>query len=163
MPVRARCKIRAQARIEILQSNIVGGAGRMKERLSGRTCLAVVIAQCEVYARGIGNAPAKISGEYSIAEGVVQALAVRFKIGDCGRIIESAKQAGKLRAAVAGGEIAAVRERREFRNARGSAVGENLNHTIHGVRSVERAFRSVDDFNFVDVVEREVGKIDEAA
>ena len=42
-------------------------------------------------------------------------------------------------------------------------MSKDLNHAIHRVRTVERALRTVDDFDFVNVVEREVGEINEAA
>ncbi len=148
---------------KLCKADAVGEVCRLEQRLAGRAGFADVVAQGEAYARRIGKAPAEISGERSIAKCVVRALALRFEIGNSGGIIESSKQAGKVRAAAARGEIAAVRERREFRNARRPAMRENLNHSIHRVRSVERAFGAVDHFNFVDVVEREVGEIDEAA
>ena len=163
MPVRAGRKFRMQARVEILHGDRVGEVRRHEQRLAGSARFAVVITQGEANARRIGNAPAEISGERAIAKRVVRALALRFEIGNRGGIIESSKQAGKFRAAVARSEISAIGEGREFRNARGSAMRENLDHSIHRVRTVERAFRAVHDFNFVDVVEREIGEIDQAA
>ena len=57
----------------------------MKQRLPGRARVAVIIAQGEANRRCIGNAPAEISGERSIAKCVVRALALRFKIGNTRR------------------------------------------------------------------------------
>src|SRR5882762_5135492 len=40
---------------------------------------------------------------------------------------------------------------------------ENLNDSIHRVGTIESAFGAMNDFNFLDVVERQVGEIDQAA
>src|SRR5258708_15782739 len=40
---------------------------------------------------------------------------------------------------------------------------ENLNDSIHRVGTIESAFGAMNDFNFLDVVERQVGEIDEPA
>src|SRR5260370_33884035 len=40
---------------------------------------------------------------------------------------------------------------------------ENLNDSSHGVGTRESAFGAMNDFNFLDVVERQVGEIDEPA
>src|SRR5258707_13132381 len=40
---------------------------------------------------------------------------------------------------------------------------ENLNDSIHRVGTIESAFGAMNDFNFLNVVERQVGEIDEPA
>src|SRR5258707_15638569 len=40
---------------------------------------------------------------------------------------------------------------------------ENLNDSIHRVGTIESAFGAMNYFNFLDVVERQVGEIDEPA
>src|ERR1700690_1021713 len=52
---------------------------------------------------------------------------------------------------------------RQLRNPRRAAMRENLNHAIHRVRSVERARRSVNYFNFVHAVRRQIRVIHQPA
>jgi len=86
-----------------------------------------------------------------------------MEVGAGGGVIEFAKQAAELAAAASGGESAAFGEQVEFRNSRGAPAADDLNDSGHGVRPVKRAFGAVHDFNFVDVVESEVGEIHVAA
>src|SRR5258708_20193892 len=91
---------------------------------------------------------------------VVGALAVGLKVGSCGRIIKSATQAADLRAAAARGKTAALAIDADGRRARGAAMGEELNHSGHGVCAVESALCASHDLDFVNVVQAEVGEID---
>src|ERR1019366_6569834 len=162
-PVRPCGEISAEARVEIVQDNAIGEVRRLEQRLAGGARVTDVVAQGQAYARRISELPSKVAGQRAIPEGIVQALPLRFQIRNARGIIESSQQTGKVRAAAACREIASVSERREFGYARSPAARENLNPSIHRVRAIESAFRPMDHFDFLDVVERNIGEIDEAA
>src|SRR5216684_7756635 len=81
------------------------------------------------------------------------------KIRGRSRIIKATEKAADLRAAATGIVTSALTEYGYFGYARGAAMGNDLNHSSDGVGAVDRAFGATNDFDFVYVVEREVGKI----
>src|SRR5262249_16107678 len=74
-------------------------------------------------------------------------------------IIEVADEAAELRAAASGIEISAFGKEGGFGNARCAAMSENLNDAGNRVGAVDRGLGAAHDFDFVNVVEREVGEV----
>src|SRR5487761_375862 len=108
-------------------------ARRFEYRLPGNAGVAVVVADGEAELVGVAEAIANIAGDCAIQKSVVRSLAVRPHIGSGGGIVELAEQSAKLSAAVARGKTAAVGVDAELGSASGAAMGEKLDHTIHGI------------------------------
>src|SRR5262249_46147534 len=68
-----------------------------------------------------------------------------------------------LRAATRGGVAPTFGEEVDLGNAGRAAMAEKLNDSGDGVGSVESAFSAMDDFDFIHVVDRLIGEIEEAA
>ena len=112
---------------------------------------------------GVGEAVADIPGVAAVEVGVVDALAVGVKVRASRGKVEGANEAADLRAAAGGGKAATFSEKIEFGNAGGPPVADDLDYTGHGVRTVEGAFSSVDNFDFVYIVERQIGVVEIAS
>ena len=67
-----------------------------------------------------------------------------------------------MRATSTRAEAAAFAVDAELGNARFAAVREELNDAGDGIGAVDGAFGAANDFNFVDIVEREAGEINRA-
>ena len=88
-------------------------------------------------------------------------IGLEVRAGD--RIIECADKTAELHAASARGEAAAFAVDAELGNARSAAVREELNDAGNGVGAVDGAFGAAHDFDLVNVVQREAGKINGSA
>src|SRR5580692_1509922 len=136
---------------------------RFVESLTGDTGDTVVVAEGEADLAGVAEAIAEIAGERAIQKIVVGALAVGLEVGGGDGVVESAEQTAELGAAAAGAETAAFPIDAELGHARIAAMGEELDDAVNGVGTVDGAFGAADDFDFVDVLEREAGEIDGCA
>lgn len=136
---------------------------RFENSLAGNAGVTVVVAEDEAELIGVAETVTDIGGECAVQERIVGALAVRLEIGSGSGVIEFAEQSAELRAALTGRETAAIGVNAEFRDARRAAMREELDDAINGVGAVHGAFGAADDFDFIDVVEGEVGKIYRAA
>src|SRR5579862_1816558 len=137
-------------------------ARRFEDGLSRDARDAVVVAQRKTELVGVADGVTEIAGERAIQEIVVRSLAVRLEVRRRTRIIERAEQSAQLRSAAARIEAAAFAVNAELRHARLATMREKLHHARNGIRAVNRAFRPANDFDFVDVVEREAREIDSA-
>src|SRR5580704_6446630 len=86
-----------------------------------------------------------------------------MEVGAGSGVVELVEEAADLSAAAGGRKAAAFGKQIDFRNACGTLMADDLNDTGHGVGAVERAFSTVHDFDFIDVIESEVGKEEVAA
>src|SRR5580704_6489117 len=162
MPVLAGIQIPAGIGGEVVE--IVDGmkARGLQQRLSGNAGFAGGVAKGETKLVVAVEGVTEIAGHGAVAKRIVGALAVGFEIGSCAGVVESADEAAELSATAAGGEAAAFGEGIESRDASFAAVGEELDDGGDGVGAVESAFRGANDFDFIDVVERDVGEVNEA-
>ncbi len=80
-----------------------------------------------------------------------------------GGVIEATEQSADLRTPASGREAAAFAEEIKLRNAGFAAMAEELDDSGNRVGAVQGAFRAMHHFDFVDVIERRVGKIEETA
>src|SRR5712672_384405 len=86
-----------------------------------------------------------------------------MEIGAGSGVIEFSEQAAELRATASGRKAAAFREEIEFGDARGALVADDLDYAGHGVRAIESALSAMNEFDLVNVIEGEVGKVHVAA
>ena len=126
-------------------------------RRSGNTGVA---ANAEAQLICVRETVTEISSVTAVEVGIVDALAVGMKVGACGGVVEATKKAAELRAAARGGKAAAFSEEIDFGNAGSAAMTDDLNHAGHGVGAIEGAFGAMDDLDFVDIVEREIGEVE---
>src|SRR4029077_3419755 len=146
---------------------VVEGRGVRREN-SCEKSLAGSAGETDVAANGeaelirIGEAIAQVAGEAAVQEGVVDALAVGMKVGAGGGVVEFVEESADLGSAASGRKAAAFGEEIDFGNARGTLMADDLNDAGHGVGAVESALGTVNELDFVDVIEREIG-IDEVA
>src|SRR6266851_9913224 len=138
----------------------IGGTLKRWARSGGK---AGVATEGEADTIGVGKLVAEIAGEGAIEESVVLSLAIRLEVGTGGRVIKGAQKAADLRAAASAGKAAAFGKKIEGRGTRDSLMREKLDDARHGVATVKRALRAVDDLHFIDVIEGEVGETDESA
>src|ERR1700746_3394778 len=80
-----------------------------------------------------------------------------MQIGAGDGVIESVEEPAHLGAATRGRKAAAFGEEIQFRNARGTLMADDLNDAGHGVSTIQSALRAVHKFDFVHVIEREIG------
>ena len=137
--------------------------GRFERGLSGDPCDAVVVAQHQAELIGVTEGVAEIAGEGAIQKIIVRSLAVGLQVGCGGGIVARAEQAAELCSAATRGKSATFTKDGELRNARGAAVGEELDDAGNRIGAVDGAFGPVNDFHFIDVVQGEIGKIDGTA
>ncbi len=163
MPMRAAGKLPAGVGAEIVEVVDLVQARRRDQGLAGNARFAGVIAKREAELIGFAEGIAEVSGDGAIAEGVVGALSFGSEVRGRAGIVERAEQAAELRAAAGGRKTAAFSEEIESGNSSFAAMRKHLNDAGDGVSAVEGAFGAAYDFDFVDVVEREVGEIKRAA
>ena len=163
MPMFSGSKIPACAGTEKMLGIALVEIWRCEESLTRDAGDAVVVAEGEAELIVVAKAVTEIGGERAIEKIVVGALAVGLQVGSGARIVELAEEAAELCAAAAGSEASTFAVDAELRDARLAAVGEELDDARDGVGAVDGAFRAADDFDFVDVVESDAGKIDGSA
>src|SRR4029077_9962730 len=134
-----------------------------EQGLAWNARFAGVIAKREPELIGFAKGVAEISGDGAIAEGVVAALSFGREVRGRTGIVERAEQATEPRAAARGGKAAAFGEEIESGNVSFPAMRKHLNNPRGRVGAVESAFGAAHHFDFVDVVEREVGEVERAA
>src|SRR5207245_1700623 len=86
-----------------------------------------------------------------------------MEVGAGNGVVEFVEKAAELATTASGRKAAAFGEEIEFGNARGAMVADDLNDAGHGVGTVKSAFSAVNEFDLVNVIEGEVGKVHVAA
>ena len=161
-PMAARLEVPGEVRRKLLE--IVKGQriGRKEERLPGSASETGIAANAHAQFMVFGKAVAEISRDAAVEKSIVHTLAVSVRVRAGSGIIQFAEQAAHSRAATGGGKATTFGEKIDLRNTGCAAMTDNLNYTGHGVGAVEGAFRTVDDFDLVDVVESEIGEVEVA-
>src|SRR5713226_2637212 len=163
VPMSAAGEIPAGIGAEIVEVVDLVEARRGEQSLAGNARFAGVIAKRDAELIGFAEGVAEVSGDGAIAEGVVGALSFGSEVRGRAGIVERTEQAAELGAAACGGKTAAFGEHIERRNACFAAMRKHLNDAGGRVGAVKGAFGAAHDFDFVDVVEREVREVKRAA
>jgi hypothetical protein len=133
-----------------------------EESLAGSAGKTDVAANGEAELIRIGEAVAYVAGKAAIQEGVVDALAVGMGVGASDGVVEFVEESADLGSATSGRKATALGEEIDFGNARGTLMANDLNDAGHGVGAIEGALGAVNELDFVDVIEREIG-VDQVA
>src|SRR5260370_35862325 len=163
LPMRAGVEIPVETSGENVQCVAGCRIGGTLERWAGSAGKAGVATEGEADTIGVGKLVAEIAREGAMEESVVLSLAIRLEVGTGGRVIKGTEKAADLRAAASAGKTAAFGKKIEGRGTRDSLVREKLNNARHGVATVKRALRAVDDLHFIDVIEGEIRETDKTA
>src|SRR5216684_9398932 len=163
MPMRAAGELPVGVGAEIVEVVDLVETRRREQDLAGNARFAGVVAKREAELIGFAEGVAEVSGDGAIPEGVVGALSFGSEVRGRAGIVERAEQAAELRAAAGSRKTAAFSEEIESGNSSFAAMRKHLNDAGGGVSAVEGAFGAAYEFDFVDVVEREVGEIKRAA
>src|SRR6266853_1085359 len=161
-PALAGGKIPAGASAENVLIITLKEARWFEHGLSWNAGGTVVVAKSEAELIGGAEAVTEIAGKRAVQKIIVRPLAVGLQVGGRRRIVKRSEHTADLCATTARGKIAALTESAELRNARGAAVSEELDDARNRIGAVDGAFCATNDFDLVDVVEREAGKIDSA-
>src|ERR1043166_7299387 len=159
----AACEIPTGIGAEELVVSVGIGTGRLKEGLPGSLRVAGVVSERQPELIVLAETVTEIAGECAVDEGVDVLRAIGGEIGRSTGVIEVAKKAADLRATAAGIEISTFGKNGDFGNARGAAMGKDLDHAGDGVGAVDGGFGAAHDFNLVHVVERKVGEVNGVA
>ena len=162
-PMRAGAKVPVQMNEEKLEAFELREARRPEKNRAGNSGEAGVATHGKAQTIGVGESIPEISRETAIQKSIVASLAVGLEVGASERVIERAEKAGDLSATAAGGKPATFSEKIDFGNACCAAMAEQLNDTGDSIGAIESAFCAVDDFDLVNVIERLIRKIEEAA
>jgi len=148
---------------EKLEAFELGEAGRQQKSRAGNSGVAGVAAHGEAQMIGVSEAVTEIAGKTAIEESIVASLAVALEVRAGERVVECVEKACDVRAPARGGKAAAFDEEIDFGDAHCAAMAEELNNTGDGIGAIESAFCAVDDFDLVNIIERLIRKIEEAA
>src|SRR5579864_3497195 len=85
-----------------------------------------------------------------------------MKVGAGDGVVEFVEESADLGSAACGRKATAFGEETDFGNPCGTLMADDLDDAGHGVGAVEGALGTVNELDFVDVIEREIG-IDQVA